>query len=100
MTKFRGERGQSCKLHARRRGRQRFGLSLKAPELARLVCEIQSGRARFIERHSQTRTKWAVTINGKPAVAVYSRTTKAIVTVWRAGSPEERGWIDGVPASA
>jgi len=67
--------------HARHRAKQRYGLTLTGKDLGALAAQIRAQRARFLAKHSNTRSEWIVTHHGQPLRVIYSSSTKSIVTV-------------------
>lgn len=74
---------QNQKFHAELRSVQRFGFMI---DVEKAIKDIQSQKARFVERQSLRCTLWVIEQNGKEMTVVYDRMRKMIVTVL----PEER----------
>lgn len=73
-------------VHARRRIEERFGVRFVST-LA-IVDDIQAGRLRFIRKQSNRVSLYETEFEGKPAVVVYDRHRKVLVTAY----PLE--WLD------
>jgi hypothetical protein len=66
--------------HARRRARERYGVSLTKPSFHAIVQQIQNGKATFLGRTSLRVTEWIVPFEGAKLRVVYDRKRKTIVT--------------------
>lgn len=81
---------QARNIHAKRRLEERYGLNINRWQLRDMNLQIQSGKAQFIERQSNSRTVWRVQHEGRELFAVYHSGTNSIVTFLM---PE---WVLGV----
>lgn len=78
-------KARAQRLHAQRRARERFGISLSNRMYGEWIRMIQEGTAIFVDRQSQRLTRWRVPINEEESVVVvYDRNRKSIVTVLHA----------------
>lgn len=68
------------KRHAMRRFAQRFPRELTDDEYNSLIKQIQSGKARFIEKQSNRISIFQVKIEDITAIAVYDKSRKTIIT--------------------
>jgi hypothetical protein len=66
--------------HAIRRFAQRFPKELTNHEYDELVRQIQSGRAKFIEKQSNRVSVFEVKTSGITAIAIYDKSRKTIIT--------------------
>lgn len=66
--------------HAKRRAKQRYGLTLNRHELRQVVLQIQEGRAKQIEKQGNGKFVFEVTYEGMVIPVVYDKTTKNVVT--------------------
>ncbi len=70
-------------IHFQKRALQRFGVVLGASERKAIVDDIQGDNCFciFIERQSNTRSKYLVRLEGvKPMIVIYDKTRKNLVT--------------------
>lgn len=77
--------------HARKRARERFGEVLHQDLETRIVRDIQTARAQFIERQSNTRTVFLASTSGVAMPVVYDKLRKSIVTVLPAAYAVRKG---------
>ncbi len=77
-------RGQSKKAaqraHAKRRARERYGLSMTRATFGSLIQKIQSGKATFLQRKSLRVSEWIVSYEGAEMRVIYDNKRKTIVT--------------------
>lgn len=77
--------------HARRRALERFGLNMGPVRHAKLVRDVQSGAARFVERQSNRVTVWDADLDGHTVRIIYDGSRKQIVTfLFTDGEPAAR----------
>lgn len=76
MTKARAQR-----VHAKRRARERFGLTLNRHDLRAVVRDIQAARAEHVCRQSLRVSIWRVVIGGKAMLAAYDNKRKTVATL-------------------
>lgn len=81
-----------AKLHAKRRARERYGVSLNRFDIAAMVAMIKNNQATFLRRQSNTRTVYEIPYMDRMWIAVYSTTAGTILTFlthdqYLAGSP-------------
>jgi hypothetical protein len=78
-------KAQSQRRHAKRRAVERYALDLNRKDLARIVADIQHGRARFLGRQSNRVSLFGVSlsIHGvmREVPVVYDRERKQVVTL-------------------
>lgn len=73
---------KSNKIHARRRALERYGVNLGGKSLSQIIHDIRTGKAKFIKRFSNTRTKWLVDLpDNNKAMVIYCKTTGTLITV-------------------
>ena len=76
ISKLKAER-----LHAKRRYKERFNISLSRKQLNDIISNIQNGKdAIFLCKQSNNFSKWIVNVKGNKAIAVYDKNRKQIVT--------------------
>lgn len=80
MTR-RKKTAKQLKTHAYIRAAQRYHISLDEQQQDEIVDAIQQGECEFIERQSNNRTLFKVTLFGKVIGVVYDRRHKCLVTV-------------------
>jgi len=71
-------------IHFQKRSLQRFGVVLGKAERKAIIDDIQGSNyfCIFIERQSNTRSKYLVKLDGvKPMIVIYDKTRKNLVTV-------------------
>jgi len=74
---------QTQKIHAKIRCWERLGIYISNDVIERIVKDIQTQKAIFLERQSNRITKWKVDIENIPCIAIYDSNRKTIVTIWR-----------------
>lgn len=77
-------------IHARRRAMSRFGLTFGRGRQTEAIRQIQSGKAKFLERQSNRVSIWEVEVEGTKMIAVYDGLRHTIATVL---TPEQ--WYEG-----
>lgn len=73
-------KAKSQRKHAKRRALSRYGLALSRHHLDAIVLQIQSGKAKFVERQSNRVTLWEVSYEGHILPVVYDKIRKTCVT--------------------
>jgi hypothetical protein len=66
--------------HALRRIRERYGISLSQEEYWNIVRQIQTGKAKFVERQSCRVTLFRVTVRDIAIVVSYDKNTHQVST--------------------
>lgn len=72
---------RSLRKHAKRRLVERTGYMMGYERLESFVKMIQAGKADFIDRQSNNKTRWFVPCGEKRIAVVYDKKRKQIVTV-------------------
>lgn len=67
--------------HAKQRARERYGMSLRGRDLRAIAQLIRDGKSTPVRRSSLSRSVHRVTYQGCNLLVVYSKTSKAVVTV-------------------
>ena len=67
--------------HAKIRFIQRAGMLPERADFEDMVKQIQTGKAKFVDRQSKRVTRWRVDYAGKDRLVVYDKNTKQIVTI-------------------
>lgn len=93
MTRRRRSKAKAQRRHLRRRIGERLGIEIDVSTMRRIVREIRSGSAAFVERQSNRVSVFRSAVADKPVIVVYDRKTKQIVTAW----PDAPGWRHGRP---
>jgi hypothetical protein len=73
--------------HTMRRGLERYGIVMDAPTRAAAVRQIREGTGVFVERWSNIRSIWRVTLEEQELVVVYDKKRGEIATVLHPGDP-------------
>jgi hypothetical protein len=76
--------------HARKRAEERYGLKFTKSIRIQAVKDIQEGKALFIAKESNVRTRWNIVIGGTNYPIVYDNKRHAIVTFLSAGVVERQ----------
>ena len=80
-------KAEQQKLHAKRRIRERFGISLNDHQLAELVKQIQSSKLKLVEKQSNRISVFLAKIpSGENVRLVYDKNSHTIVTVMPEGA--------------
>lgn len=66
--------------HAKRRIRERYGISVNRHQLRDIAEQIRQGRALFVERQSNRVTRWVVEYQGKKILVIYDSLRGNVVT--------------------
>lgn len=85
---MRRSKKQNQYLHAKRRFKERFGISLQHNRLQRIVRDIQEGRSVVVEVQSNRLTVHKIVIDDTTVCVVYDKHRKNIVTVLPPNAPQ------------
>ncbi len=66
--------------HCKRRALERYGVMLSRRQIADLVSQIQTGKAKFIERQSHRVSKFLVHLGERDISCIYDNKRKTLVT--------------------
>jgi len=70
----------ACRIHAKRRAAERYGVAVNRAALREVTRQIQSGEAAFVEKQSLRLSCFLVVIDGRKMIAIYDRVRKTAVT--------------------
>lgn len=70
----------AARAHAQKRAHQRYGVRLNNEEYLEVIEQIQSGKAEPLWVESLSRKAFLVDLKGVPAIAIYSKARKRILT--------------------
>lgn len=89
------------RLHAKYRAKERFDVDYTRAMERALVADIREGRSIKLAIATNSRSWHAVVLDGKPAIALYSRSRKTIVTFLRpehqASGKTMEEWLKELP---
>lgn len=71
---------QSQRIHAKRRIEQRFGIQINRHDIREIVNLIQTNRAKFIEKQSNSRSLFSLVFKDNLLYVIYDKTRKNICT--------------------
>lgn len=72
-----------ARVHARRQCRERLGVKLTRNLRGRIVSQLLSGRAEFVQMGNKPlRTIWRVDLNGETVRVVYDERIREVVSLW------------------
>jgi hypothetical protein len=71
---------RALRVHAKRRAKTRYGLTINKFRRRQIVCLIQGEKGRFLKRHSRRVSEWEIVFEGKKLRLLYDRNRKEIIT--------------------
>lgn len=68
------------KIHAKRRAKERYDLSLNRHDLRKLIKLVQACKGIFIRKRSNRVSNWLINYQGKDLLVSYDKIRKTIIT--------------------